>query len=171
MSEQPPVDGSYWQRPQGWQPPDEAPATPRRRVGRSVWVLAVVAVLVVAAVAAWRLWPSQEDDVQLAAEQFVAAAADGNCDRAAQLAAGQAADQLGTYCDQQSGSVVAGLFGNQQPVVEVTGVDGESATASVSASIIGVSVSVEMSLVREDGQWKVSGLRLPNGIPPGLVGG
>jgi cbb3-type cytochrome oxidase subunit 3 len=170
MSEQPPVDGTYWQRPQGWQPPDEA-TVPRRRLGRSVWVVAAVLVLLTVAVAAWRLWPSERDEAQQAAEQFVAAVADGDCARAADLSTSDLDDQIDTYCDEQSGSVVAGLLGDRKPTVEVTEVDGDEATASVSTSVLGVALRVEMSMLREDGQWRVARFGLPDGLPGQLPGG
>ncbi len=170
MSEQPPVDGTYWQRQREWQPPDDA-QVPRRRLGRSVWVLAAVIVLLAVAVVAWRLWPSQKDEAQQAAEQFVGAVADGDCARAADLATADVAAQIGTYCDEQTGSVVAGLFGDKQPGVEVTEVDGDEATASVSASVMGISLRVELTMLREDGQWRVARFGLPGGLPGQLPGG
>lgn len=170
MSEQPPVDGTYWQRPEGWQPPEEA-QVPRRRIGRSVWGVAAAVVLLAVALVAWRLWPSSEDDVQQAAEQFVAAASDGDCDRARELSTGQAADQIGSYCDEQSGSTVAGLLGDQEPSVEVTEVDGDQATASVATSVLGVSLRLDLSMVREDDQWRVAEFGLPDGLPGQLPGG
>lgn len=164
----PPGEGELWQRPAGWQPPEQA-EVPRRRIGRSVWVLAALLVVLAAGVVAWRLWPSPADDVQVAAEQFVDAAASGDCDRAGELSTGTVADQLNTLCNAQGTSTLGALIGNVEPTVEVTDVDGDDATASVAATLMSISVRLELSLVNEDGEWLVSELALPDGLPDGLL--
>jgi hypothetical protein len=168
-SSQPPAEGELWQRPPGWQPPEQA-QVPRRRIGRSVWVLAALLVVLVAGVVAWRLWPSSSDDVQVAAEQFVEAAAAGDCGRAGELSTGTVADQLGTLCSEQDTSTLGALIGDVEPTVEVTDVDGDDATASVAATVLSISVRLELSLVNEDGEWLVSELALPEGLPDDLLG-
>ncbi len=168
-SGRPPVgEGELWQRPAGWQPPEQA-QVPRRRIGRSVWVLAALLVVLVVGVVAWRLWPSPADDVQAAAEQFVDAAASGDCDRAAELSTGTVGAQLDTFCSEQDTSTLGALVGNVKPTVEVTDVAGDEATASVAATVMSVSIRLELTLVEEDGEWRVSELALPEGLPDELL--
>jgi hypothetical protein len=165
-----PANGdALWQRPEGWRPPEQADV-PRRKIGRSVWILAGLALLLVVALVAWRLWPSSEDEVREAAEQFLDAAVTGDCVRAEELSTGEVRDQLGTLCSEQDPSPLAGLSGNADPSVEVDDVDGDQATATGSLSVSSFALQVEMSLLKEDGEWLVSELALPGGLPEELLG-
>ncbi len=167
MSEQPPPDGSYWQRPQGWEPPEGAEVARRRR-GRAVWVVAAVLVLLAAGLAAWRLWPNQDEEVRRAAQEFVDAVSTGDCERADARSTGQAAGQLDQYCTRESGTTLATLLGGRDPRVEVSAVEGDQATAVVSTSVVGVSVRVDLNMRHEDGEWKVAQVVPPAGLPADL---
>lgn len=139
---------------------------PRRRIGRSVWIFAGLAVLLVVALAAWRLWPSSEEEVQKVAQEFVNAAVDGDCERARELSTGTVNDQVGSLCNEPLGSLV----GEAEPTVEVGEIDGDEATATASLSIAAFSLKLDMSMLNEDGQWLVSEVALPGGIPEELLG-
>ena len=154
-----------WQRPEGWRPPERA-EVPRRKIGRSVWVFAGLAVLLVVALVTWRLWPSSEEEVQAAAQEFVNAAVDGDCARAREFSTGTVNDQVGNLCNEPLGSLV----GDAEPTVEVNEVDGDQATATASLSIAAFTLQLEMAMLNEDGQWLVSEVTLPGGLPEELLG-
>ena len=165
-----PSDGDeLWQRPEGWRPPERA-EVPKRTIGRSVWVLAGLALLLVVALVAWRLWPSSESDVQEAAQEFLDAAVAGDCDRARELSTGNVNDQLGTLCSEQNTAPLSEVLGDAEPTVEVDDVDGDQATVTGNLSIASFSLRLDMSMVNEDGQWLVSDLALPGGLPEELLG-
>ncbi len=163
-----PGGDELWQRPEGWQPPETADV-PRRKIGRSVWVLAGLALVLVAALIAWRLWPSSEGDAEEVAQEFLDAAIAGDCARAEELSTGDVNSQVGTLCGQQ-GSQFGTLLGDADPTVEVDEVDGDEATATAALSIASFSLQLEMSMVNEDGRWLVSELTLPGGLPEELLG-
>lgn len=166
---QPAEGDELWQRPEGWRPPEQA-QVPRRRIGGSVWVLAAVVLLLVVALVAWRLWPSSDSDAQEVAEDFLDAAVAGDCGRAQELSTGNVSDQLGALCGEQDTAGLAGMLGEADPTVEAVDVEGDEATADASLSIASFSLRVEMTLTNQDGEWLVTDLALPGGLPEELLG-
>jgi len=135
-----------------------------------VWVPAGLALVLVVALVAWRLWPSSKSDVQEAAQEFLDAVVAGDCARAEELSTGTANDQIGTLCSEQDPAPLEELLGDAEPTVEVDDVDGDEATATANLSISSFSLRLEMSMVNQDGQWLVSNLTLPGGLPEELLG-
>jgi hypothetical protein len=62
------------------------------------------------------------------------------------------------------------VLGDAEPTVEVDDVDGDQATVTGNLSIASFSLRLDMSMVNEDGQWLVSDLALPGGLPEELLG-
>lgn len=132
--------------------------------------MAGLVLLLVVALAAWRLWPSSENDAQEVAQEFLDAAVAGDCGRARELSTADVGGPLETFCGEQDTAQLAGILGDAEPTVEVDEVDGDEATATANLSIASFSLQLEMTLLNEDGQWLVSGFTLPAGLPEELLG-
>jgi len=92
------------------------------------------------------------------AEDFVAAAKAGDCDKALALITNKLAESEDANCDDKSEFLPAEDSGVEFGDVKVTEETDDTATATVDVTFSGQSVPLTMKLVNEDGDWLIDSI-------------
>jgi hypothetical protein len=92
------------------------------------------------------------------AEDFVAAAKAGDCDKALALITDKLAESENANCDDKSEFLPAEDSGVEFGDVKVTDETDDTATATVDVTFSGQSVPLTMKLVNEDGDWLIDSI-------------
>ncbi len=164
----PPPPQPVWQQP-GSQPyaapPGAAAYGPPPTSSRSKlpWILgaagAVLVLIAVGVVLLLRAGGPDANDPQTAAESFVAAAKEGDCEAVTALTSQRFQD---TYGRCEGDVDTAGIFGSSgveiDDEVSIADETDDTATAEVDVSAAGFTLPLQMQLVREGDSWLVDDL-------------
>ena len=121
--------------------------------GAVVVVIAVVLLVVLVANSGGSSGSPQDT-----AEDFVAAAKAGDCDKALALITDKLAESENAKCDDKSEFLPAEDSGVEFGDVNVTDETDDTATATVDVTFSGQSVPLTMKLVNEDGDWLIDSI-------------
>ena len=151
-----------WQQPQPYASPPGAPAygpPPPSSRSKLPWILGaagVLLVLIVVGLLVLRGGGTDTNDPQSAAESFVAAAKDGDCEAVTALTSQHFQD---TYGRCEGDVDTAGIFGSAgveiDDDVSITDESDDAATGEVDVSAAGFSLPLQLQLVREGERWLV----------------
>lgn len=160
---QPPYQQGPGQPPQPWGQPGGYGSPPSGSGKRNLlpFIVAGAVVVVIAVVLLVVLVSNSggsSGSPQDTAEDFVAAAKAGDCDKALALITDKLAESEDANCDDKSEFLPAEDSGVEFGDVKVTDETDDTATATVDVTFSGQSVPLTMKLVNEDGDWLIDSI-------------